>query len=957
MNPLQAQFGRFRIDEAEARLEREGGAIDVPPRAFQVLCELIRRAGQLVTKDALLDAVWGHRHVNEAALKNIVSQVRQALGDDAREPVYIQTVARHGYRFIAALGEQKLPEQAPAQAQASNVATTQLNGLVGRTNVLAKLQRALALARLGRRQQVFVTGEAGIGKSSLVEKFAAIADVPVAFGQCIEHYGGAEPYMPILEALDSLCKSDRGDLVIVLMRGVAPTWLLQLPWFVRDNDRRDFQSEAAGATQDRMLREFGELVDRLTDAQPLLLVLEDLQWSDSATIQLLGYLARRRRDCALMLLGTFRPTELILHEHPLAGLLQEMKPRNQCVEIDLEYFAETELGEFLSGRLGSAPTEEFVRALHTHTLGLPLFVTAVLEDLLASGKISKDGYGWNYPDPQALTIPSNISGLIERQVLRLPVEQQRVLGAASVCGMHFLHLALVDVVRIAPESLQQLLEDAAVRLPWLRCEGVSSVADGRVSARYAFAHTLYRQTIYDHLPTLQRVEYHRLWAKALAQLHGSAPAEVAAELALHFERGGEPVQAAIQLAIVASRAMACGAPREALSAARHGLRLAANLMEPALELELRSIEAVALTREHAMSSPEVAAAFARARAIGPVDGSAWRRTLQGCWWVHFTLAQYDQALELAREILDQAEQRKDSALHLTGLNAMGIVLAITGDFVAARSHLEHALDAHAQLSASLASTSFVQDPVVEAELALIFVYWLGGEPMKARALAERAVAIAVRHQHPTSEAAALYSASVAHALAGEFDTVYALTERLNSLVREHALPERRSGFAWLHGQSLVALGRVDEGLDEMRVAAQNARELRLRTGLGGFYYHYAQACRMAGRLRDIEASVQAGLDFVEEVKERSLLAPLLGLQAEIEMSRGETGTAAATWKHAVSIARTQGAIFHELVLQAAAIESGWAVAEPDRLRILLSHYDQDPSPVVVRARALAERTT
>jgi adenylate cyclase len=320
--------------------------------------------------------------------------------------------------------------------------------------------------------------------------------------------------------------------------------------------------------------------------------------------------------------------------------------------------------------------------------------------------------------------------------------------------------------------------------------------------------------------------------------------------------------------------------------------------------------------------------------------------------VHFTLAEYAQAIALASEILEQAEQRADSALHLAGLNAMGIVLALTGDFAAARSHLERAVEAHAKLPVALASTGFVQDPGVEAELALILVYWITGEPRRARALAERSVVLAASLRHPVSEATALYAASIVHTLAGEFDTVYSLTERLNALVREHALPEKRSGFAWLHGQALVALGRVNEGLAEMRAAAQNARDLGLRTGLGGFHYHYAVACRMAGHFSDAEASVQSGLDFVEEVEEMTLQAPLLGLRAEIEMSKGDVVTAAATWEHAISVARSQGAVFHELTLHAAALRIGSAAADSERLRRLLAYYDGDPSPVVGNARAL-----
>ncbi|MBV8471592.1 MAG: winged helix-turn-helix domain-containing protein, partial [Burkholderiaceae bacterium] len=202
MDPLQARFGPFRIDEAQARLERDGQAVELPPRSFQVLCELTRRAGQLVSKDTLLDAVWGHRHVNEAALKNIVSQVRQVLGDDARESVYIETVARRGYRFIAALDT----DPAPPQAATTPLPHLAAQALAGRSKALAQLNSALVASQRGQRQLVFVTGEPGIGKSSLVDGFVAGAKVRAAFGQCVEHYGGAEPYLPVLEALNALCR-------------------------------------------------------------------------------------------------------------------------------------------------------------------------------------------------------------------------------------------------------------------------------------------------------------------------------------------------------------------------------------------------------------------------------------------------------------------------------------------------------------------------------------------------------------------------------------------------------------------------------------------------------------------------------------------------------------------------------------------------------------------------------
>ena len=98
--PLRLRFDAFNLDEANVRLTRDGRPISLPPKAFAVLCVLARAGGQLVTKNALLDAVWGHQHVSESVLKTVVSQVRAALSDNARQPRYIETASRHGYRFI-----------------------------------------------------------------------------------------------------------------------------------------------------------------------------------------------------------------------------------------------------------------------------------------------------------------------------------------------------------------------------------------------------------------------------------------------------------------------------------------------------------------------------------------------------------------------------------------------------------------------------------------------------------------------------------------------------------------------------------------------------------------------------------------------------------------------------------------------------------------------------------------
>jgi DNA-binding winged helix-turn-helix (wHTH) protein len=948
--PLRTRFGPFRLDEAEALLERDGQGLDIPPRAFQVLCELARRPGQLVTKDELLDAVWGHRHINESALKNIVSQLRQALGDDARESHLIETAPRRGYRFIAPLGEPlAAPRIAVPVAAASAVARKDLGVLAGRERALAQLHDSWATAQRGKRQLVFVLGDAGVGKSTLIERLVTESTARVAFGQCIEHYGSGEPYMPVLEALNVLCRVDGGEVVVNAMREVAPTWLLQLPWFVKDEDRRNLQREAAGATQDRMLREFGELVDRIPADWPVLLVLEDLHWSDHATVQLLGYLARRRGPAPFMLLGTFRPTELILEDHPLGGLRQELRTRRLCTELDLESLSEADVSAYLGDRLGAPAPDEFVRALHAHTSGLPLFVVNVVDELEETGALRRDGGAWRFPHATELTVPRNVLDLIEAQIARLPAEHQRMLGAASVSGVEFLHAPLADVLDVPVESLQSLIEDAARRLSWLRATGAKPLADGRIASRYAFGHAIYRQTLYERIAPAQRLQWHREWAAALESAYGGAVGDIAAELASHFERGGMLVQAAEQLAIVSGRALERGAARESIAGARHALELGQGRLSKELELELRVLEAVALTRLHVVSEPQVSEAFERALALAAEGAPAWPRALQGAWWGHYARAEMGQARSLAMQMLALADGA-DAELRLAAHNAMGFVHMISGELHLARPQLEQALAIYASEDMRLAPTQFVQDPGVEAMCVLAVVCWLGGEPLRGRALAQQAVDLAAAHRHGLSEFTALSASAILAALAREFDLVIRITDRLHGVIEQHGLPTTMSDFGWLRGRAIVARGQVDEGLALMREAARSADESGMRFGLCGYHTHHVSACLMVGHVDEARASLDAGIALAERSGGHLVLPALLRQRAEVLADDGDIKTATAVLRRAIATARTTGSAYFELLALVTARRLTSPLADPFRLAQLLALYDGEPAAHLDEAR-------
>ena len=960
---LRARFGDFQVDEANARLTRASQPVELQPKAFDLLCALARRPGQLVTKDELLDAVWGHRHVSESVLKTTISQLRAALEDDARSPRFIETASRRGYRFIAVM-EAGPPSRVDVPAAALPLPLVAPSAmLVGRQEPLARLSAAFGRARQRQRQLVLLAGEAGIGKSSLLDSFtsglAGLAGqapgIAMALGQCVEHYGAGEAYMPVLEAVNLLCRdAGSGPSLIALMRRVAPSWLAQLPWYLDEGDRQPLQREVAGATQDRMLREFGELVDRLAAERPLVLVLEDLHWGDHATVQLLGYLARRRQPAALMLVASFRPAEVIAEEHPLASLRQELRLHRLCEELDLESLSETEVDTLVAGRLGGerAP-EDFVQALHAHTDGLPLFVVNVLDELQAEGRLCREADGWRYPAAGEFGLPRHVAGVVEKQIARLPPERQRLLAAASVLGNEFDHLLAAELLERPAAELQAELDDTVARGTWLRAAGVASAPDGRVAARYAFGHALYRHVHYQRTGEAQRVQWHRRAAAALLSLHGRAAPEVANELAMHFERGGEPRQAATWLAAAAARAMGRSAAQEALRAARHGLALLGDAAPPELALDLHVLEGVALTRIHVISRPEVAAVFERARRLADeVSASPARaRAMQGLWWVSFARGDLAGARSLAERIDALAAGAAEPGLRLAGHNAMGMTLAMAGEFLPAREHLRQSVSLYREAGHALPPGGFVQDPGVEAMGYLALVNWWCGEAAAGRALAAEAVALASEIRHPISELIALNLSSVLHLFAGERDQALSLIDAAFATIERHQLPKGPGSFGWVRGNLLAAMGRIDEGLALIEAGERSAQLTGMRIGMPGCHLQMADALRYAGRLADAAASIEAGLALAESNGECALLSPLLRHHAEARAAAGDGPGAEAAMRRAHEVALSQGARFHELMALASARRLGIALPRqaPGRVAELQAAWSGDPSPTLAQA--------
>src|SRR5262249_44352983 len=292
-------FPPFRLDPADERLWRDNREITLRRKPFAILRYLAENPQRLVTQRELVEAVWGQIAMSESLLRTHIHELRQHVGEGI-----VETVVGRGYRFV------------PNVAQIAESLSTRRGGapqppLVGRDDAMSVLRDDWDAALEGRRRIVFVTGDSGIGKSTLAEAFLSeIAQQTtcwIARGACIEHYGPGEPYLPMLVALGSVARGPIGSRLVEVLDRHAPSWLAQMPALVPNHAVETAQrSGEESAAQTRMPRELAGALEVLTQEQPLVLLLEDLQWADDSTVELLAMLGRRSEPARLLVVGTCR---------------------------------------------------------------------------------------------------------------------------------------------------------------------------------------------------------------------------------------------------------------------------------------------------------------------------------------------------------------------------------------------------------------------------------------------------------------------------------------------------------------------------------------------------------------------------------------------------------------------------------------------------------------------------
>jgi DNA-binding winged helix-turn-helix (wHTH) protein/tetratricopeptide (TPR) repeat protein len=904
------EFARFRVDTARRVLLHDGRPVTLTARVFDLLVFLLCRRDRVVSRVELLNAFWPDVAVEDGNLSVHISTLRKAL-QRAGGNTYIETLPRVGYRFCADVVEHargqasgELAREAPKDSERADAPLRPASSegqtlFVGRQPELERMAGVAHRVLRGERRSIVLTGEAGLGKTALVNAFVERLqrgrELWIARGQCVEQYGSTEPYRPILESMGRLCRAAGGPRLVEVVRRAAPTWLSQIPSLLDPSEAAASSASLRGATPERMVREFADVVELLASERPVVLCLEDLHWADYSTLDLIAYLAQLP-PARCLLIGTYRPAEDGSVAEMLGKLHDTLRSRGLCTDLVLEHLGPAAVAEYLTARFGAASAAPgLASALHERTRGNPLFVVQMADALSEQG-LTQAREGTPQPDagePLRRILPESTVQHIEAEVDRLPVFARTLLEAASVAGVEF------AVAAVAEATGQDVVQVERLCLSWARKRRLLSASeerewpDGTRTATFRFIHALYQQVLYRRLGVAQRSLLHQRLGECLERVFAARASEIASQLHPHFERGLEPRRAVTYLYQGGKTALARGAYREAVELFQRGLRL----LRPAegdpadarRELELQVALGAALTLSRGYGSPEVEQVYTRARVLSEQldDTPARLNVLRGICFFFLARGRLLVAHELAIQFASLAAGGEDAQI-----NAGTMLAMCTFSLGRPSEALEHAQrsvalgDGWAQTAIS---TPRGQGLRVRSLANASLVLWVCGYPDRALEHARRALALAEGAKGSTSLAYPRFFVGLIHAWRGELSDAREHAEALRRLAEQEGLPHFLALALLLRGHALVGLGQVEDGIrcfgDGWAWYAATGAEL-----MGSFWLcAYARALLQAGRVERACAQLNQAFALAGRNHEEFWMPELWSLQGELSLECARRG--------------------------------------------------------------------
>jgi DNA-binding winged helix-turn-helix (wHTH) protein/predicted ATPase len=909
----QFAFGAFRFDARTGQLWRDGSEVKLTPRTAAVLQMLVERAPEVVTKQELFDGVWGGTTVGDDSLTSCIHELRDAIGDDARCPRTIETRHRRGYRFMMPATRIVDQGRAPPLPQVSARGPSRL---VGRVSDLQELERAFDRASSGQRQIVFVTGEPGIGKSSLADFFLEQLQTTHAFrvahGQCLDHHGVGEPYLPLIEALTRLAGGRDGTAVKEIISAQAPSWLAQMPSLWTRSERSALERRGR-ATRERMMRELTLAVEAIASEAPILLKLEDIHWSDASTLDWLAHVARRPEPARLMILATFRPNDAATAKTDLGGLVTELALHGQCKQIALGPLGLEAIEIYLEARLGnsdgSARSREMATLLAERTGGNPLFVVSIVNEL-AQPEIS------GRAADAILSIPHDVRRFIYRQIDQLNESDRGLLTAASVIGREFATAAVAAALEIDVEKVETGCTHLSRRGVFVVRSASVTWPDGTPTELYSFRHDLYRELLYDRLPAMRRALSHARVGRRLEVAWTGRLDVIASQLAEHFERGNKLTRAIPYHQRAAAKALRRSANEEAVGHLRRALDAIEHIEDEVertrVEVELRVGLGAAFMAHQGFGAPEVLEAYSRAEELCKRLGEHQDifAALWGQWLFRWGRSEMDAAWRLCGTMLALAERYDDSGLKLQAHHAAWATSFGRGELAEVRAHAKAGLALYdANVHQAMASSYGNHDAGTCARYFSALSLALSGEEEHARTMIDTSLAVARRLDDPFSLALSFYFASATAQVLNDVALAARHAEASRRLATEHDLAMPRAWSAGVMGWCAAENGDPARGvalLTEAVTALEAAHSRHFMPYLLGLL---AQAHMKLGHHADAMKAVEDGIALAASGGERFYAAELHRLRGDLlaRRSDGHIQEAEAAFRTAIEVARQQGA--------------------------------------------------
>ncbi len=951
-------FDTFVLDAQDSSLTRDGVRVALSPKDCALLHYLATHRGEVIPHTRLLDAVWPNTAVSPEVLKVRVRRLRRLLGDDAKAPRFIANVHGEGYRFVPDVNG-ALRGSLPASLMRQYRSGYSEQPIVGRSDDLRRISDALEQASSGRRSVVLVTGEPGIGKTTLIDAFAVnlgrgiplpthehIASprsghesaVWICRGQCTEQYGQVEPYLPIMEALGEMAGHDDGVTLKTLLYQHAPSWLRRMPALLLPSEREALANESAGLTPERTVREIAEALEALTTVPtartvPLVvLAIEDLHWADPSTINLLTLLARRSQPARLLIVGSYRPTE-IPAPHPLRSLAQELYARDSAIQIRLSSLTALDIEELLAVRFpGHCFPSSLPGALREQTGGSPLFLKSVLAMLVSTGGIVETGRWTLVSEPDALDtgILSSIHEVLSRQCDRLSIEAQRVLEAASVVGVIFPVATVAAALRTSAGSVEETCQRLAEQQQFVQPAEAEDWPDGTVTARYQFQHDIHRRWWAERVGPERSATWHGLIGSRKEAAWKERTGEIAAELAIHFEAGRDYVRAVQYRRQAGQAVLQQGAHVEAGVHLSHGMRLLSRLdpgrIRDQQELQLQIAVGTLNAVSNGYSSPETEQAFRRAQSLSRelADPAHLFASLTGLWRLFWTRAEHAAALEMGEHLLQTATNAGDPIRELVAHTMLAQTLIDQGAPARTLVHVKAAQPLYAVHWQPSLLAMFGNDPGMLCVGYAAHALQLLGYADQALGSCRDLVTFEPEKVHPLVAGGAYWGAASVHHIRGDAAAV----ERFAGLAKQRAEQAGNRDLLALTdiylGWALVADRNLNDGIPHiergLRMASETGSTVYEPTALGMLaearmhLQEWAKAADALNRALSVAANRGSGRFDAELHRLHGVLilrSAAAGSQ-DRPLDDGTICDAEAAFQRALAIASRQGTMWWQL---------------------------------------------